>query len=120
MEHDLQQEVAKLFGQIRPGAEVERVVDLVGLLDEERLEGLVVLFPIQGQPSGWRSRCTSQGRPKAEAGLDWASSAGSRCGPAASARAVTSDTVVSLSVPMTGCAGGYSRCSSDTGSAPWP
>ena len=48
VQHDLQEQVAELVGQVRGGAALEGVVDLVGLLQQERPKGQVVLLAVPG------------------------------------------------------------------------
>ena len=51
VEDDLEEEVAELFPDAPGVAGVEGVEDLVGLLDEERAEGLAGLLSIPGTPA---------------------------------------------------------------------
>jgi hypothetical protein len=46
VEHDLQEQVAELAGQRRSGPGLQRVVDLVGLLEQVLAQGLVGLFSV--------------------------------------------------------------------------
>ena len=81
----------------------------------------MVLLAVPGAAVGLAQPMHEPGQAEGiEAGLDCGSSAGNRCGPAASASAVTSPTVVWPCAARTACAGGYRRCSSETGSGPCP
>ena len=46
VEHDLQQHVAELFFQMLGVLLVDRLADLIGLLNEVAADGLVILLPI--------------------------------------------------------------------------
>ncbi len=52
MQHDLEEEVAQLFGERRRRALLERVVDLVRLLEQELAQRQVVLFAVPGTTVG--------------------------------------------------------------------
>ena len=73
VQNDLQVEVAELAGQIRRGSGVERVVDLVGLLEQVLLERGVGLLAIpraavRAGAAGRRSRAGPRGLPAARSG----------------------------------------------------
>ena len=52
VEHDLEQQVAQLLGELGPDRLIERVVDLVRLLQQERPQRAVVLLPVPGAATG--------------------------------------------------------------------
>ena len=56
VEEHLQQEIAQLVLQIWPGAALDGVEDLVGLLQRVPLDGVEGLFAVPGHPPGARSR----------------------------------------------------------------
>ena len=63
VQHDLQEQVAELLGQRRRGAGLERVVDLVGLLEQMLAQGQVGLLAIPWA-AVWRSQaCRQPGQP---------------------------------------------------------
>ena len=63
VEHDLQQQVAELLGELRRRALLERVVDLVRLLEQELAQGQVVLLAIPRAAVGRAQAAESQGTP---------------------------------------------------------
>ena len=71
MEHDLQQKVAQLAGQVRVVAALDRLHHLVGLFDRHGLEAVVGLLPVPRAPSR-----RAQPRDEGDEGLEGGPGAG--------------------------------------------
>ena len=63
VQHDLEQEIPELLGKCRRGASFERVVDLVGLLQQERPQRQMVLLAVPGAAAGSAQPSHQPGQP---------------------------------------------------------